>query len=131
MCIDLLKAYTDKLVQLEDISEKKNGSTVYSLERGTAISFDLLRGENVDVFHTFLSKDSIFPLHEHVESCETFILISGKLTVICDEDGIENHHELLIGIPFYIDKKIKHLLSVKEDSWVITIIIPPDAQILK
>jgi len=126
-----LEVLTNELIRFEDISKRGASHTVYKLEKGTSISFDLYRSDEVDVFKSYLSKDTIFPLHRHELSDEIFILIKGQVTVICDEDGIENRHELKIGIPFTVKRSMNHLLSVGEESWLIIMVIPPDVSMLK
>ena len=126
-----LEAITKELIRFDEISKRGADHTIYDLEQGTSISFDLHRDEEVDIFKSYLSKGAIFPLHCHEFSDETFTLISGKVTVICDEDGIENHHELELGVPFTVKRCVNHFLSVGEESWLIVMVIPPDVSMLK
>jgi len=124
---------TEKLIaNLKDISTEEKGHVVYELEQGTAITFTLKRNAMVHLLDSFLSADTIFPLHHHETSSETLILQSGNVTVICDEPGCEEiRHELKVGIPFFIPEGLNHFLHAKEDSWVLASLIPPDEGMLK
>jgi quercetin dioxygenase-like cupin family protein len=121
-----LEVLTRQLQNIAAISTKVDGCTIHKLEQGTSMAFDILRNEYGDVFNSFLSNGTIFPLHEHPESDEIFILLNGKITVIYDTGEEVSQHKLQIGRPLLILKGTKHLLKVNEDSWIISVIMPPD-----
>ncbi len=128
--MEKLLALTQRIQDISAISVKKDNYTTHNVEQGTSISFDLLRNEHVDVFNSFLSKGTIFPLHEHLESDEIFVLYTGDITIICDDGKEVSKIKLQIGKPVVITKCTKHLLKVNADSWVIAVVIPPDLKLI-
>jgi len=123
---------TDQLVRhLSDIPATKDDHvTSYEVEQGTSITFDLKRTADVDVIDSFLSEDTLFPLHAHKVSKEILILYKGAITVLCDDEGVEPiRHELRKGVPFFIPETTKHLLHATEDSWVLAILIPQETEL--
>jgi len=128
MCESSFEVLTQMAIaSLKHISVKETDHIVYSLEQGSAISFTLLSNPEIQVLHSFLSKDTIFPLHHHETSTETLFLESGNVSVVCDDcDKVPSKIELMPGDSITIKINTNHFLHAKKDSWILAILIPPD-----
>ena len=130
--MDTLEKLTREIVEFPDFSvrDSMTSSTFYKLERGSAMSFDIYRSNELDVLRTYFSEDAIFPFHSH-ESDETLTLIQGEVTILIDDGANENRIEMKVGEPVHIKARDKHLLHSKKESWILAVIIPPDEKMLK
>ena len=78
-----------------------------------------------------MEKGTEFPLHEHVDSVETLILLDGEMDLICiDNEGIVKTLPFVKRIPLHLDQGETHKLEVKEDSLLFAIFIPPSKEFL-
>lgn len=127
--------WTDKLLSIGEIDstmigEGEGSFREFNLENGTAFGWTLFATEEVHCFRAFLSRGTVFPLHEHNLSAETTILYRGAMQLICSEEGCKPESTTMeIGKPVYLDKRVNHKLVALEDSWVISVLIPPDKEL--
>jgi quercetin dioxygenase-like cupin family protein len=124
--IEELEALTQAVINAGSVDipfHKDDGMQTYDLEQGTAMAFKLLKKPEIAVADSFLSKGTIFPLHNHDISIEVLFLYKGKVTLITEKIGRKT---LKPGDFISITKGDGHALLVKEDSWIVAITMPAE-----
>jgi len=114
---------TEKLIKLNEISHDSNGVREYSVEQGSAFAVALKHNEEVAVAQAFLSKDTIFPYHNHTSSNEVITVYHGTVTVVTESEK----KNLNPGDTILIKPGEGHMLHAHTDVKLIAITIPPDA----
>jgi quercetin dioxygenase-like cupin family protein len=123
---------TDELISMDYGFVNEYSPKVFKLKEGIVVSYRLYKDENLHCIRSYLSKGAIFPPHEHKEPTdETLILYSGKMSVIIDDPEISEGKsiDMIIGKPYFFRAGDIHMLHAKEESWILSTLIPPDKNI--
>jgi len=81
-----------------------------------------LEDKDVQVLECYATEDCKMEEHEHLQSRELFILITGHVTINSEGKDME----LEVGKGFGIDAGISHSCTCKKGSRFLTICIPPE-----
>lgn len=123
--IEELRELTNKLPELPILSDiiSDVGSSIYTkyeVENGTSLGFALLNKPEVAVQELFLTKNSIFPTHKHIDEIEVGVIYKGSILV--NVEGVE--HKLSVGDIIKFNKNEAHSGIAIEDTWMIAISTP-------
>lgn len=128
MCMTTFNALTDQIIAMGPALLKGGEFKKYELDQGEIFTMTVKKNDKIHVIDAFMKKGTIFPVHMHEYSDETFLLYEGVVNIYCI-NGQEIKNELQIGKPFIVRKGVHHFLKVKEDSWMLSSLIPPDVQV--
>lgn len=100
----------------------------YKIDRGTCLGTGLLKKPDVSVQDAFMSKGSLFSIHQH-ESIEILTVYRGRLRV----GTSDNDSFLSAGQTLSLPRGVLHEVEAIEDTWMIGITVPaekgyPDAR---
>ena len=130
MCMKEIDELTDKVIALCEVPVLTTSPCFkeYNLKVGIAMSWTIYKSEGVHIMRSYLSKDAIFPLHEHETSVESLIVYDGSIEVIYED---LNHKEIVnvlnIGESITLLKGVNHKIHSLEESKVVAILIPPES----
>jgi len=123
--LDKLKILTEslpaipKLADFKKINVSDPTSSIYNVEGGTAISYNLLTLPEVCVARTFVSSGSKFPTHNHFEK-ELLIIYSGSMMMtVGDRKLIMKEGDCI-----KLDTEVPHSARALEDTWFIAVSVP-------
>lgn len=122
MCLKDLEMLTNQLISIGvgkfNITNEERID--FELKQGNSYAINVLTTDDIHVSRMFMSKDTVFPYHQHNDADEIIVLVEGSLSFISEDKALR----LIKGDAVKIDRHSPHLLMTKEDCWMIIITIP-------
>ena len=126
---DALKTNLKDLARA-DVGNGTNGYIEFQLENGTCLGWTLFRDDHGHAIRAFLSKGSVFPVHDHEESFETLVMYRGECELgFVNSAGQQELRKMQLGKPAYLLKGQEHIIYAKEDTWFFMTLVPPDTNL--
>jgi len=119
---------TDAVIKLSKIL----GPTVtdfreFRLEGDRVFGWTVYKDDDLHCVKSFMSKGAEFPFHKHEDSVETLTLIEGEAEITsADGEGNLVTQSFIKRIPIYLNPGANHRVSIKENSVIFAVFLPPD-----
>jgi quercetin dioxygenase-like cupin family protein len=117
-------AISNQLLKLKELVKQvpNTGHMVdYDVKEGSSLGIGLFKNEQIAVQQNELKEGTIFPAHAH-DGIEVIIVYEGEVTFHYKDEAIT----LKVGDVLRIPAMEEHFVTVKKDSKMIGITIPPD-----
>ena len=122
--------WTDEIKKLSDFLEPVVGDfREFNFGESRVFAWTIYKDKDLHCAKSYMEKGAEFPLHEHKDSVESLILLSGEADLICvNKNGESKSIPFIKRIPLHLGQGEIHKISVKEDSLFFAIFIPPSSE---